>query len=296
MATEYRDLLPAITVLADSRESVALERLAGVVGLSASRVQRVFDELIGQSPHEFERTIALDLAAILLTATDDRVIDIAFRVGFGSHEGFTRAFRSRFERSPTTWRNQHRGTLDATDLAQIESVNRCLRLHHRPLRRRDRTMTYDIDTETLQPVPMLCQRRQVGHDDLGTVLAEALPAVFSYVMEVGLSPAGHPFVRYVADSPAFFTIDAGIPLMDAPTTAPPNETGIVVGELPGGLAAVTTHRGPYDDLGAAHAALDRWIDASDFESAGARWELYLTDPGEVPDPADWLTKVCWPVR
>ena len=26
------------------------------------------------------------------------------------------------------------------------------------------------------------------------------------------------------------------------------------------------------------------------------WEVYLADPGRVPDPADWLTEVVWPLE
>lgn len=29
--------------------------------------------------------------------------------------------------------------------------------------------------------------------------------------------------------------------------------------------------------------------------AGPPWETDITDPAEVPDPADWLTEVVWPI-
>jgi AraC family transcriptional regulator len=29
-------------------------------------------------------------------------------------------------------------------------------------------------------------------------------------------------------------------------------------------------------------------------AAGAPWETYLTDPAEVPDPAEWRTEVVYP--
>ena len=58
---------------------------------------------------------------------------------------------------------------------------------------------------------------------------------------------------------------------------------------------MTIHAGPYEGLGEAHKALERWIDEQGLAAAGPAWELYLTDPGEVPDPADWQTKVVCPV-
>ena len=53
-------------------------------------------------------------------------------------------------------------------------------------------------------------------------------------------------------------------------------------ELPAGPAAVTTHRGPYGELGAAHQAVVRWCEAGGRELTGKRWEVYgdwVEDPG-----------------
>ncbi|MFK7916719.1 MAG: helix-turn-helix domain-containing protein [Ilumatobacter sp.] len=296
MATALVDLLPAVAALADPKRTVDLAQVGALAGLSSSRVQRVFTEVLGTSPKHFGRTVRLDVAAILLIATDDRVIDVAFSSGFRSHEGFTRAFQERFGQSPTAWRQQRRGAIALSEANQAIATSRCVRLHHRSVLRKEPTMAYDIDTEVLTATPVLYQQRRVERDALGEVLAEVLPAVYGYVIESGLAPAGHPFVRYSASSPAFVTIDAGVPLVSAATTPPPAESGIIAGELSAGLAAVTIHKGPYDDLGDAHAALDRWIAECDHEPAGDLWELFLTDPGEVPDPAEWLTKVCWPIR
>jgi effector-binding domain-containing protein len=44
--------------------------------------------------------------------------------------------------------------------------------------------------------------------------------------------------------------------------------------LPAGLAAVTTHRGPYGELGAAHQAVAEWCAAQGQDLAGERWEVY----------------------
>ena len=59
-------------------------------------------------------------------------------------------------------------------------------------------------------------------------------------------------------------------------------------ETPGGEAAVCVHRGPYDEMGNAYLAIDRWIAANGRESAGCTCEIY-GDP--TPDPADTETTV-----
>jgi effector-binding domain-containing protein len=53
---------------------------------------------------------------------------------------------------------------------------------------------------------------------------------------------------------------------------------------PGGLAAVTTHRGDYGGLDAANAAISAWCRAHDRPLAGPSWEVYghwHADPAQL---------------
>jgi AraC family transcriptional regulator len=298
MSTEFQHLLTAIAALADPARSVALADAAALAGLSPSRAQRVITEAIGESPKCYQRRTRLELGAILLMATDARVIDVAVASGFANHETFTRSFVDRFGERPIDWRRRRPNTLTPTSAQVAASTSRCLTLYRRALGTtpgKAMTMDHEITTQTTDAMPVLFQSHRVDRDDVGGVLAQCLPAVFGYVMEQGLAPAGHPFVRYRSFGAAMVEIDAGIPLVEAPAAAPPEDSGIVQGELPASLVATTTHRGPYEGLGDAYRDLERWIEASAYEPAGAPWEVYLTDPGEVPDPADWLTAVSWPI-
>ena len=157
-------------------------------------------------------------------------------------------------------------------------------------------MSYEITTKTIDPVPVLFQSRTGNRDQLGEVLADCLPTVFGFVMENGLAPAGHPFVRYTNMTPGMtFEVDAGIPLVEAAVENPPPESGIVAGELFGGTVATTVHKGHYEGLGDAYAALEKWVADGPATAIGAPWEMYLTDPGEVPDSADWMTEIFMPI-
>lgn len=49
---------------------------------------------------------------------------------------------------------------------------------------------------------------------------------------------------------------------------------VVPSALPAGRVATTTHRGRYEDIGAAHEAVIRWCDERGLERTGARWEIY----------------------
>ena len=57
---------------------------------------------------------------------------------------------------------------------------------------------------------------------------------------------------------------------------------------------MTVHTGSYDGLGDAHAALEQFLGAEGAQASGPAREIYLTDPGEVPNPDDWKTQVIRP--
>jgi AraC family transcriptional regulator len=151
-------------------------------------------------------------------------------------------------------------------------------------------MSYDIVRTTLQAQPILFCRGRAPIAELAALLGELLPKVFGYATESGATMVGPPFVRYVAFGEEV-SIEAGMPV--APGADAKGD--IELGELPAGPAASTVHTGPYDGLGAAHQAVADWIDNEGSAPGGPPWEVYLTDPGEVPDPAEWKTQVLCPI-
>lgn len=149
----------------------------------------------------------------------------------------------------------------------------------------------EISRQELSSQPVLFVRRRTAQADLAKAIGECLPPVYNHCQQAGLTMAGPPFVRYVDVGPGLWTIEGGIPLVE-----PAQGQGeITAGALPGGPVATAVHVGPYDTLGHTHAAIERWIEDNGHRPGGAPWEVYLTDPGEEPDPAKWRTRVVWPL-
>jgi effector-binding domain-containing protein len=71
------------------------------------------------------------------------------------------------------------------------------------------------------------------------------------------------------------------------------DSPVIRSSLPAGQAAITVHRGPYSELGRAHAAVVQFCAAAGRELAGPRWEIY-GDWRE--DPADLETEVYYLLR
>jgi AraC family transcriptional regulator len=82
------------------------EALAQSAHMSRSRFHTVFAEAVGETVKQYTLRLRLERAAFRLLSETTDVATIAFDLGFGSHEAFSRAFRSRFNQSPTKYRTE----------------------------------------------------------------------------------------------------------------------------------------------------------------------------------------------
>lgn len=76
-----------------------VEDLSYVAGLSLSRFSELFVEVVGETPMAYLRRWRLILAWQDIVS-GDRVSAVAHRYGYGSTEGFSRAFRRHYGKTP----------------------------------------------------------------------------------------------------------------------------------------------------------------------------------------------------
>lgn len=297
MATTLEELLPILAGLSRDREArVSLAELATQAGKSPSHFQRSFARVVGESPKQFGKRLQLECAAALLLTTTDTILDVALACGFDSHEGFTRAFADQFGRSPRAFRAQGLATDLAARLRHAEIITQvgpCLRLFRTTLvtPSEARTMRYDITQQSIEETTVLFKRARVEHAKIAEALGQILPNVFVHATSTGIALVGPPFCRYVQWGPGMVTIEAGLPVAAGSVGTPEIEVAV----WPASKAAVTVHTGPYDGLPDAHAALELYLHENGLIAGGPPREIYITDPGEVPDPAQWKTQIVWPL-
>ena len=90
---------------------VNILNLAKSFELSPWHFQRLFKSIVGDSLGGYIRGRRLSIGAKQLLATDLSIINIAFEVGFNSHESFTRSFKSYFDFSPKKFREERPSVL-----------------------------------------------------------------------------------------------------------------------------------------------------------------------------------------
>lgn len=128
-----------------------------------------------------------------------------------------------------------------------------------------------------------------------------VPEIYQWLALGGLQPRSGPIYRYrtIGDHDREFDLEVGVSV-DSPVIP---DGRIVAGALPAGRYAVMVHHGHPDRQVQSHQALQAWVvqqglrfaktgDGPD-EVWAARYETYLTDPVEQPDPEQWSTELAY---
>ena len=84
-------------------EKIGLSELSQVSMFSPWYSYRIFQEYTGMTPANYIRRFRLAKAALRLKNENARIIDTAFDLGFGSVDGFTRAFNREFGMCPSNY-------------------------------------------------------------------------------------------------------------------------------------------------------------------------------------------------
>jgi AraC family transcriptional regulator len=82
-----------------------VERLSDVAKVSSYHLVRSFGAVTGLPLMHYVRYRRLSKAAVELSTSDLRILDIAMNAGYNSHEAFTRAFVASFGVPPETLRS-----------------------------------------------------------------------------------------------------------------------------------------------------------------------------------------------
>jgi AraC family transcriptional regulator len=240
---DWETLLPLLVhIQAHLEEDLSLDALGQKAGLSPSYLQRLFKGAIGETPKAYTSRLRLERAAFRLLVHDSNVLDVALECGFQSHETFLRAFRRRFGRVPSEYREWVRGLLASQEEPGAEecpetapgfeiSSTKVVPLRPAHLAFRRHVGPYELVPESLfDELEAWAIRRRlpgprvwmgIGHDAPGTTPAEQLRFDAALVVPGPFAPEGEIAYQLLA----------------------------------GGRFAVTTHAGPYETLPAAYAAI-----------------------------------------
>lgn len=87
-------------------ENPRIDDIARMVGLSRSRFFEQFRRCVGASPQHYIDHVRMKAATRCLSTSDEPLVEIADRLGFGAHSNFTRFFAQHMAVSPSEFRRQ----------------------------------------------------------------------------------------------------------------------------------------------------------------------------------------------
>lgn len=128
-------------------------------------------------------------------------------------------------------------------------------------------MEYDVRIERVAGTPTAVVRRRATVQELPKVVPEACGVVWNVVRAQQIKGAGRHVALYLDDQ---INLEVGVEL----ETPFAGHGEVVSSTLPSGTVATTTHFGPYNRLGEAHAAVRDWCASHGHAFAGPSWEIY----------------------
>lgn len=159
---------------------------------------------------------------------------------------------------------------------------------------------YDVELTTTPARVSVRYSTSVRVDHLPGDIGRRMDELYKEVSEAGLHPCGPPSIIYRerpgADGPMAIELDVPVAEARGSTSEGLAGTGMRLYASSTQLRAHTIHRGAYQHLGAAHAALKDWLATNrHFRATGPHRETYLLGPGEAQAPDEYRTDVSVPV-
>jgi len=275
-ASPYRGPIDAVLRTIEARldtpgepGGIGLDELAEVAGFSRYHFHRIFVGVVGETLASYIRRLRLQRAATQLRADEqESILTIAVCAGYGSHEAFTRAFRSHYGITPTDFRNGVPPTPPTITPRVTVSTD---------------INEYPVRIEELTPRRVIAMRHVGPYPELGKVFG----AMGAWAGPKGLFATPHgKMVGIFLDDPSVtpaekLRSDAGIVVDE---TVQPDE-GMIVTGLPPGKHAILRLTGSYEQLPKAYQWFySTWLPQSGHVPGDAPpYEIYVSADHSKPE-------------
>lgn len=144
-------------------------------------------------------------------------------------------------------------------------------------------MDYEVTVTDVAARPTAVVAATTTWREYPTLWSQLSNEVWACLRANGITRGCRNVMLYRDDVPH---VEVGVELLQ-----PCQLTGrVVASSLPAGRVAMTTHRGDYATLGAAHKAVIDYCADQGYRRAGPRWEVYGP---HSDDPAQVWTEVYW---
>ncbi|WGK63755.1 SRPBCC family protein [Croceiramulus getboli] len=143
----------------------------------------------------------------------------------------------------------------------------------------------------------LYQTAAATAENMTQVMGRQFGSIMEFMQNNNIKQSGMPFTLYVQmnDVNGDVIMTNAIPVNERIIV--PLDSNTLCDFQPATKALKTTLRGNYEHLSEAWDQSYTYLKQNELEaSAQNPFEIYVTDPGEFPNPADWLTEIYIPLK
>ncbi len=131
--------------------------------------------------------------------------------------------------------------------------------------------------------------------NISAKMGENYGVIMQFMGQNGLKQSGMPLTVYNEMSESGVIMSNGIPVNEKVEI--PEGADVALGFIPNMKAIKTTLTGNYTNLRKAYKAAYKHLAENQLEPAEHKpFEIYVTDPGNYPNPADWKTEIYIPIK
>ncbi|MEP3837067.1 MAG: GyrI-like domain-containing protein [Algibacter sp.] len=133
--------------------------------------------------------------------------------------------------------------------------------------------------------------------NISRIIGKQFGEIMTYMAQNNIVTTGMPFTIYneMNSENGSVIMSNAIPVRDRVTVDDSSE--VLCGYIPKTTVLKTTLKGNYTNLPEAWEATMEYLVAKNLEQSDLKpFEIYTNDPGNFPNPADWITEIYIPIK
>jgi len=255
-----------------------IEKLSEIACYSKFHFHRLFRAYAGENVIAFRKRLLLERAAHQLVYSQSNITEIAFNAGYDNQSSFNKAFRKKFDNSPSEFRNKK------------------LIVNNDPLPELNVEIAMKPEIKEIPTLHLICVRKQGSYKDAS---ADAWGALMGFAYSNKIMKKETKLIGISYDNPevtnpeqirydACITVDSDVKL----------DSEVKKIEIKKGRYAVFLHKGSYDKFSQTYAEIfNHWLPESGYELRDKPcFEIYLNRDPRRTKPENLKTEIYVPIR
>lgn len=141
----------------------------------------------------------------------------------------------------------------------------------------------------------LYKTTNANSQNISAKMGENFGALLQFMGKNGIKQNGMPLTVYNTMNSNDFIMSNGIPVKERIDL--PADSDVSINFIPKIKVVKTTLKGNYTNLPKAWKAAKKYLAENNLEQSEEKpFEIYTTDPGNYPNPADWITEIYFPIK